>query len=197
VLLSNNPRYLRNLDESTRSSLQPEYIHFDSYSANEILEILKDRAKTGLKTVDEAMLGEIAAMTTKNIDGDARVGIKSLLYCATKESETVQACFDKAREDVMSDVLSNTNEKSLLILKAALQEPTRLVKVVYQQYVALCQQYGEDPYGYTQYYAAIGFMASLGVLVLVSAKVDRTYSNRIELLVSGEQIDAAIAKRLH
>ena len=46
-------------------------------------------------------------------------------------------------------------------------------------------------------YAAIGFMASLGVLVLVSAKVDRTYSNRIELLVTGEQIDAAIAKRLH
>ena len=60
VLLSNNPRYLRNLDESTRSSLQPEYIHFDSYSAQEILDILKDRAETGLKTVDEAMLGEIA-----------------------------------------------------------------------------------------------------------------------------------------
>lgn len=197
VLLSNNPRYLRNLDESTRSSLQPEYIHFDSYSAQEILDILKDRAQTGLKTVDEAMLGEIAAMTAKNIGGDARVGIKSLLYCATKEAESVQVCFNKAREDVIADVLSNTNEKSLLILKAALLEPTRLVKGVYQQYVALCRKYREEPYGYTQYYAAIGFMASLGILVLVSAKVDRTYSNRIELLVTDEQIDAAIAKRLH
>ena len=197
VLLSNNPRYLRNLDESTRSSLQPEFVHFNSYSAQEILDILKDHAATGLKTVDEAMLGEIAAMTAKNIGGDARVGIKSLLYCATKEAESVQACFDKAREDVMADVLSNTNEKSLLILKAALQEQTKLVKVVYQHYVTLCRQYREEPYGYTQYYAAIGFMASLGVLALVSAKVDRTYSNRIELLVTGEQIDAAITKRFH
>lgn len=197
VLLSNNPRYLRNLDESTRSSLQPEYIHFNSYSAQEILDILKDRAETGLKAVDEGMLGEIAAMTARNSSGDARIAIKSLLYCATKEADSVQACFDKAREDVMADVLSNTNEKSLLILKAALQEPTRLVKAVYQHYVALCRQYREEPYGYTQYYAAIGFMASLGLLALVSAKVDRTYSNRIELLVTGEQIDAAIAKRFH
>lgn len=197
VLLSNNPRYLRNLDESTRSSLQPEYIHFDSYSAQELLDILTDRAETGLKTVDEPMLSEIAAMTSKNTAGDARIGIKSLLYCATKEAENVQACFEKAREDVMADVLNNTNDKSLLILKAALQEPSRLVKGVYQKYVSLCRQFREEPYGYTQYYAAIGLMASLGILVLVSAKVDRTYSNRIELLVTGEQIDDAISKRLH
>lgn len=197
VLLSNNPRYLRNLDESTRSSLQPEYIHFGSYSAQEILDILKDRGKTGLKSVDESMLAEIAAMTSKNTAGDARIGIKSLLYCATKEADTVQACFDKARKDVMADVLNNTNDKSLLILKASLQEPTRLVKSVYQNYVSLCRQYREEPYGYTQYYAAIGLMASLGILVLISAKVDRTYSNRIELLVTDEQIDDAISRRLH
>jgi Cdc6-like AAA superfamily ATPase len=197
VLLSNNPRYLRNLDESTRSSLQPEYIHFNSYSAPEILNILKDRATTGLKTVDDGMISEIAAMTAKNSAGDARIAIKSLLYCATQEAGSVQACFDKAREDVMADVLNNTNDKSLLILKAALLEPTRLVKSVYQHYIRLCREHREEPYGYTQYYAAISFMASLGVLALISAKIDRTYSNRIELLVTGEQIDAAIAKRFH
>ena len=59
VLLSNNPRYLRNVDESTRSSLQPEFIHFGSYSAGELLDILKDRAETGLKTVDGYRFGDV------------------------------------------------------------------------------------------------------------------------------------------
>ena len=48
VLLSNNHRYLKQLDKSTRSSLQPEVILFRPYSAGEILDILKDRAETGL-----------------------------------------------------------------------------------------------------------------------------------------------------
>ena len=197
VLLSNNPRYLRNLDESTRSSLQPEFIHFNSYSAQEMFTILKDRAETGLKEVDDGMLNEIAAMTAKNTNSDARVAIKSLFYCATKEAESVQACFDKAREDVMADVLNNVNEKALLILKAALQESTRLVKAVYQQYMALSRQNREEPYGYTHFYANLGYLASLGLIILVSAKVDRTFTNRVEPLVTAEQVEAVITRRFH
>ena len=197
ILLSNNPRYLRNLDESTRSSLQPEFIHFNSYSAQEMLNILKDRAETGLKEVDDSMLNEIAAMTAKNTNSDARVAIKSLFYCATKEAESVHACFDKAREDVMADVLNNANEKALLILKAALLEPSRLVKAVYQQYIALSQQNREEFYGYTHFYANLGYLASLGLIVLVSAKVDRTFTNRVEPLVTIEQVEAVIARRFN
>jgi Cdc6-like AAA superfamily ATPase len=48
VLLSNNPKFLNTLDESTRSSLQPDVVFFRNYSANEILDILKDRAAIGL-----------------------------------------------------------------------------------------------------------------------------------------------------
>ena len=36
VLLSNNPKFIGSLDESTRSSLQPEIIHFRSYNALEL-----------------------------------------------------------------------------------------------------------------------------------------------------------------
>jgi Cdc6-like AAA superfamily ATPase len=196
VLLSNNHRYLKHLDESTRSSLQPEVISFRSYSAGEILDILRDRAQTGLKITEPGLIEEIAAMTAKNTNGDVRVAIKALLYCATKEAPSVQACFDKAREDVVVDVLGNVNDKALLILKAALSEPSRLVKGVYQQYAALSRQYREEPHGYTQFYANLAYLASLGLILLVTAKVERTFTNRVEPLVTEDQVDAVVSKRL-
>ncbi|MDD5678838.1 MAG: orc1/cdc6 family replication initiation protein [Kiritimatiellae bacterium] len=195
VLLSNNHRYLKNLDESTRSSLQPEVIPFRTYSAQEILDILKDRAETGLKVVEPGLIEEIAAMTAKNTNSDVRVGIKALLYAATNEAGTVEECFSKAREDIIKDVLADTNEKALLILKAAQEEPTRLVKTVYQHYVDLSRNYKEEPYGYTQFYSTLGYLASLGLILMVSAKVDRTFTNRIEPLVSPDELNAVFAQR--
>jgi len=195
VLLSNNHRYLKQLDESTRSSLQPEVISFRTYSAGEILDILKDRAETGLKTVAPGLLEEIAAMTAKNTNGDVRVAIKALLYCSTGEAPTVAACFAKAREDVVKDVLVGTNDKALLILKASLEEATKLVKNVYQHYSTLSRSTGEEPYGYTQFYSTLGYLASLGLILLVSAKVDRTFTNRIEPLVSPDELSAVFSAR--
>jgi len=195
ILLSNNPRFLRGLDESTRSSLQPETIFFRNYSAQEILGILKDRAETGLNAVEPGLLEEISALTAKNTNGDVRVAIKTLLYCATREAETVQGCFNKARADVMIDVLNSINEKGLLILKAALEEPSKLVKAVYQRYVDQSRGYKEEPYGYTQFYSTLGYLASLGAILLVSAKVDRTFTNRIEPLISAQELEAAMAHR--
>jgi Cdc6-like AAA superfamily ATPase len=195
VLLSNNHRYLKQLDESTRSSLQPEVISFRAYSAGEILDILKDRAETGLKSTEPGLIEEIAAMTAKNTNGDVRVAIKALLYCATQEAQTVSECFSKAREDVLKDVLANANDKGLLILKAAMEEPTKFVKTVYQHYVELSRRFRDEPYGYTQFYSSLGYLASLGLILLVSAKVDRTFTNRIEPLISSEELAAVFAQR--
>jgi Cdc6-like AAA superfamily ATPase len=195
VLLSNNPRYLKELDESTRSSLQPEVISFKTYAAGEILDILKDRAETGLKSVEAGLLEEIAAMTARNTNGDVRVAIKALLYCSTGEAPTVAECFSKAREDVVKDVLVGINDKALLILKASLEDQTRLVKSVYQQYMVISRNCGEEPYGYTQFYSTLGYLASLGLILLVSAKVDRTFTNRIEPLISAEELNSVFAGR--
>lgn len=54
VLLSNNPKFLNSLDESTRSSLQPDLLVFRNYSAVEIHEILKERARAGLGRASQA-----------------------------------------------------------------------------------------------------------------------------------------------
>ena len=78
ILLSNNPKFITGLDESIRSSLQPEIIHFRSYNAIELQEILTDRAQIGLKSVPVKIINEIAAMTVKNTNSDVRVAIKTL-----------------------------------------------------------------------------------------------------------------------
>ena len=199
VLLSNNPRFLRSLDESTRSSLQPETIFFRNYCATEILEILQDRARTGLREVDPGLLEEISGLTAKNTNGDVRVAIKTLLHCATNRDMQVQDCFKKAREDVVTDVLESLNEKALLIIKAAYLEPTKLVKSIYQRYVHryvhLSRDYREEPYGYTQFYSTLGYLSSLGMIMLVTAKVDRTFTNRLEPLVSVGELDGVMNRR--
>lgn len=195
VLLSNNPRFLRSLDDSTRSSLQPETVFFRNYCAPELLEILRDRASTGLQAVAPGLLEEIAALTTKSTNGDVRVAIKALLYCATTSAATVQECFQKAREDVVIDVLESLNEKALLVVKSAMEEPTKLVKNIYALYTTVSRTYHEEPYGYTQFYATLAYLASLGVVMLITAKVDRTFTNRVEPLVSPEELDAVFATR--
>lgn len=195
VLLTNNTRFLRSLDESTRSSLQPESILFPDYNATEILEILQDRAQTGLNGLMPGLLEEISALVAKSTNGDVRVAIKTLLYCATNKGMSVQDCFKKAREDVVMDVLGNLNEKALLILKAAFAEPTKLVKSIYQGYVDHSRSFHEEPYGYTQFYSTLGYLASLGVIMLITAKVDRTFTNRLEPLVSEEELMVVMGKR--
>jgi hypothetical protein len=96
---------------------------------------------------------------------------------------------------VVIDVLNSINEKGLLILKSALEEPSKLVKSVYQRYVDQSRGYKEEPYGYTQFYSTLGYLASLGAILLVSAKVDRTFTNRIEPLISAQELEAAMSHR--
>lgn len=195
VLLSNNPKFLNTLDESTRSSLQPDVVFFRNYSANEILDILKDRAAMGLKSTDTALLAEIAAMTAKNTNSDIRVALKTLLYVVTKEAENVAASFERARQDIVSDLLHNLNDKALLILRAVCEEPTGFVKGVYKQYVSLSQALGEEPYSYVYFYSNLSFLQSVGLIMLISAKLHRAYTNRIHPLFPKEQLDSVLHAR--
>ncbi len=197
VLLTNNPRYLRSVDESIRSSLQAELVFFRNYSAQEILEILKDRAATGLHSCEPGLLEEVAAMTAKNTNGDVRVAIKTLLYCATSERKTVAECFNKAREDVVREVICNLNDKALLILKAVIEDQDKLVKPVYQRYVELSRHCNEDPYRYTQFYSSIGHLISLGLIMLASARLSRGITYRIEPLITQEDLDSVLSGRFN
>ncbi len=54
IMLSNSPHVLKQLDAATRSSLQPMPLHFRNYDAQQLQEILTDRARRGLHESDPA-----------------------------------------------------------------------------------------------------------------------------------------------
>jgi cell division control protein 6 len=181
VLLSNNPKFINNLDESTRSSLQPEIIHFRSYNAIELRQILSDRAKIGLKVVQLKIINEIAAMAAKNTNSDVRVGIKTLYLWAMEPEVPLQETFEKARRDILVDVINDLNDKNIIILKAAKLRADGYVKDVYSEYCKISAQYREEPFSYMHFYTNLSYLQSLGLIVLVSTKINRTYTNRVQL----------------
>lgn len=181
ILLSNNPKFLTPLDESIKSTLQPEIIHFASYNAMEIETILTERANVGLRFLPKRVIRQIAAMTVKNTNSDVRVAIKTLYLWAIESGTPLKDHFEKARRDIMFDVVKDLNDKNLLILKAALARQDSFVKDIYQTYRKISAQFNEEPFSYVHFYSNLSYLQSLGLILLISTKVNRTYANRIQL----------------
>jgi len=181
ILLSNNPKFLNPLDESIKSTLQPEIVHFASYNAIEIEQILTERAKTGLQFIPNRIIREIAAMTVKNTNSDVRVAIKSLYLWALEPDVSLKEHFEKARRDIMFDIVKDLNDKNLLILRASLSGKNSFVRDVYETYKRISIQYNEEPCSYVNFYSNLSYLQSLGLILLISTKVNRTYTNRIQL----------------
>ena len=195
ILLSNNPKFTNSLDESIMSTLQPEIIHFSSYSPMEIADILTDRAKVGLKLVPEGIVGQIAALTVKNTNSDVRVAIKTLYLWAFEPAVKLREHFEKARRDIMFDVVKDLNDKNLLILKAAFARQDGYVKDIYESYRRISIQFNEEPFSYMHFYSNLSYLQSLGAILLISTKIGRAFTNRIQLTFDPDILNAVWSAR--
>lgn len=195
ILLSNNPKFLNLLDESIKSTLQPEIVHFRNYDATEIEQILLGRARTGLKAVPSGILSQIAAMTTRSTNSDVRVAIKTLYLWALEPEIGLQKHFEKARRDIMFDVIKDLNDKNLLILKAIWSLSGGFAKDAYETYRRISAQLHEEAFSYVHFYSNLSYLQSLGLIVLISTKVHRTYANRIQLTFDSSVLEAVWTMR--
>jgi Cdc6-like AAA superfamily ATPase len=135
----------------------------------------------GLKFLPKRVIREIAAMTVKNTNSDVRVAIKTLYLWALQPGVSLREHFEKARRDIMFDVVKDLNDKNLLILKAALSHQDSFVKDIYEAYRRISAQYNEEPFSYVHFYSNLSYLQSLGLILLISTKVNRTYTNRVQL----------------
>ncbi|MFC1806019.1 Cdc6/Cdc18 family protein, partial [Planctomycetota bacterium] len=193
IMLTNSPHVLKELDAATRSSLQPVPLHFRNYNAEQIQDILRDRAKLGLRKWDEATLAEIAALTTRLTNADARVAIKTLKYTVTSPGDDLRACFERARRDIVVDMVNDLSEPNLMILWAAATSRSDLAKDIYKRYCRYSQEQQEKPFSYVYFYANLSYLQSVGLVALVSTKVGRAYTNRV-LLTFDSTIVEPLAK---
>jgi len=181
ILLSNNPRFLNSLDEPTRSSLQPEVIHFKNYNALEIRKIIRERARIGLKSYSSEILSQIAALTTHQTNSDVRVAIKTLYYWATHTERNIKDNFKKAQKDLVNDIISDLSTPNILILKAVSEVREKFVKEVYTRYKQLCLSQRLDGFSYVYFYNSLAYLQSLGLILLFLTKVNRAYTNTVNL----------------
>jgi len=171
LMLSNNPRFHNQLDASVRSTLQPEIIHFRNYNAEQVYEILLQRAHLGLETIETGMIRHIAGLTTRDTNSDIRVGIKTLYFSALEPETGVEGNFQRARRDIAADIINDLNDKNLLILQAAQQAEERQVKSVYTLYRQLSHRYREEPFSYVYFYNNLSYLQSLGLILLISTRL--------------------------
>ena len=94
--------------------------------------------------------------------------------------------FDRARRDIVRDVFASLNDRNLMILKAVMSTNEPFVKNVYQQYRRISSQLREEPYSYVYFYSNLSYLQSIGLIILLSTKVGRAYTSRIELLFMPE-----------
>ena len=90
----------------------------------------------------------------------------------------------------MFDVVKDLNDKNLLIIKAALSRQDGFVKDIYQAYKKISAQYNEEPFSYVHFYSNLSYLQSLGLILLISTKVNRTYTNRIQLTFDSGILEA-------
>ena len=190
IMLSNNHRVLHELDASTKSSLQPVMVYFKNYDAAQIQEILRDRAQEGLHRWDEAQLAQIAALSTKRSNADTRVAIKTLFYTVTEPDRSMEACFEKAREDIIVEMINNLADPVLMILKAIASSRSSFAKDIHKRYAAFSHQQNEKPFSYVHFYANLSYLQSMGLAALIATKVGITYANRVMLTFDESILDA-------
>jgi Cdc6-like AAA superfamily ATPase len=182
ILLANNPKFVSEIDVRTRSSLHPAPLHFPNYDPSQIFEILEQRAAKGLKEHSSGMIRQIAALVVKHTNSDVRVALKTLYYMATERGSDLTECFETALRDLTTDLIGDLNYNNLLVLRAASECPSGLVKEIYERYSGLCATKSEKPFCYAHFYNNLSYLQSLGLILLSSTKIGRAYTNRIILL---------------
>ena len=196
IMLSNNYRFLTDLDMSTKSTLQPVSIYFKNYDAAQLYNILIQRAEQGLHTWDVTQLSQIAGLTTKKTNSDARVAIKTLFYSVTKDSNDIEICFDKARKDIVFDMIHDLSDPNLMILQAVAASKSDFAKEIYQRYRKISLMHNEVPFSYVYFYSNLSCLQSVGLVALISTKVGRTYANRVMLTFEKQVLERVYKLRL-
>ncbi len=181
IMLSNSPQVLKELDAATRSSLQPLPVHFRNYNAEQLVDILRNRASKGLKSFEQGKLAEIAALTTRLTNSDARVAIKTLRYVVTSPEEELTNCFERARRDIVIDLINDLSDATLMVLWAVAMANTDFAKDIYGRYCRFSLDHHEKPFSYVYFYSNLSYLQSVGLVALVSTKQGRTYTNRVLL----------------
>ena len=182
VGISNDTRFLDNIDPRVKSSLGEEEIIFAPYNAMELKEILEERAKLAFKTdiLAEGVLEKCSAYAARE-HGDARRAIDLLRVAselAERENssritpEHIDKAEDRIEKDRVLEIVAVQPKQSQAVFMAILEMPATSNKIetgeVYDKYKEICGVAGFGPLTQRRVSDLIGELDMLG---LINAKV--------------------------
>ncbi|HKZ49459.1 MAG TPA: ORC1-type DNA replication protein [Candidatus Nanoarchaeia archaeon] len=196
VGISNDVRFIENIDSRVKSSLNEEEVIFRPYDAIELKDILEKRASLAFRpnALEEGVLQKCAAFAARE-HGDARRAL-DLLRVAGEVAERDSADrvkgehIDKAEERIEKDrvleIVTTQPKQSQLVLYAILLTANgRKMETgeVHDKYRELCLQSGQVPLTQRRVSDLIGELDMLG---LINAKVisKGRYGRTREIFVS-------------
>lgn len=191
------------LDASTRSTLQSNVINLQSYSKQQLIDILNDRAALALKpqAASEETVDLIAEAAFSE-GGNARFGIE-LLWRAGKYADAedlgivTPECVRRAISSIIPTVQKNElgplgfHERLFLLSVARLFKGNEKAYVslaeAEQAYAVVCEDFGVKPNSHTQLWKYLRVLSALG---LVSADVSSVGSRGRSTLIRLPRIPA-------
>ena len=198
ILLTQKVYWYKNMnDESVKSSLQPDHIVFHEYSADEIREILKMRAKEGLNEYDKEALGLLSALLVRDYRSDARIGIKALEILGRIniwDEDSIITALKQAYVEVEGETLKNLGDRDLLILAALIknQDTNKAYVEVSASNHLLLRGVSKSTF-----FQSVNYLQNLGLITLIKKKIGRYYTMESQILLSDESIvNAELRKRL-
>jgi cell division control protein 6 len=194
---------LKNLDDSTQSTLQHNIVNLERYGKESLTDILNDRVKLAFElcTISDDVVELIAELASTET-GNARFGIELLWrsgkYADAKDAERVEPeCVRQAVSAIIPTVKRNEidglglHEKMLLLSIARIFKDNKEAYVTLSEteeaYAIICEEYEEEPNGHTQLWKYIQHFKQIGV---IQTKVGSTSSRGRSTMISLPSIPA-------
>ncbi len=178
IVISRAPNFRYELDKLTQSSLPFNSIHLEKYSKNQLSDILKERAKAGLREgVLEKESLDLAAESSAKV-GDARYGIE-ILWRAGKIADQERSNYIKLKHIQMAKGKVYPVPENILIdlplhqkfILLALAEGLITHKInglnigdLEGFYHQICLEYNEKPRKHTRVWHYVQQLSSLGII---------------------------------
>ncbi len=183
---------IEDLDGRVRSVFRPDEVYFPVYDAEEIYDILLERAKRGFHedVIGDAELERVAELTAES--GDLRVGIDLLrragLNAEMRASqavalEDVESAYDKSKHVHLSRSLQGLSESERALVRVLAANDGERAGEVYEAF------HDETDLGYTRYSEIINKLDQLGVIDAEYAEAEgRGRSRELSLAYDAEAV---------
>jgi len=175
---------LNNLDESTLSTLQSNIIHFNKYSKNQIIDILKSRVKISIKpnVIDYNIIDMISNLVYKS--GDMRKAL-DILWASIKIAEErnskkvspefVRLANNKTISNFSQDLLISIESHKLILLFSILnvleknKKSYGLISKIKEEFQQICEYLKLPIFSYSQ---IMNYLHELEKYGIISIKIE-------------------------